>query len=119
VRVKLDENMPADAADSLTVRGHDVETVAWEGLTGRSDREVVSVCTSERRLLMTLDRGMGDIRAYSPGSHAGIVVFRPESQDAVSVVATMEALLQHHSLEELAGCIVIVRRHLVRIRRPS
>ena len=68
---------------------------------------------------MTLDRGMGDIRAYPPGSHAGIVVFRPESQTAVSVLATIEALLEHHSLEELTGSIVIVRKHLVRIRRPS
>lgn len=27
-------------------------------------------------MLITLDRGMGDIRAYPPGSHAGIVVLR-------------------------------------------
>jgi predicted nuclease of predicted toxin-antitoxin system len=119
VRVKLDENMPADAALSLRAEGHDVETVAAEGLNGQPDARVLSAAASERRLLMTLDRGMGDIRAYPPGSHAGIVVFRPESQDAVSVVATMGAFLKHHSLEELGGCIVIVRRHLVRIRRPS
>ncbi|MGH9105345.1 MAG: hypothetical protein ACRDZX_05815, partial [Acidimicrobiales bacterium] len=35
VRVKLDENLPADAADVLRAKGHDVETAAGEGLAGR------------------------------------------------------------------------------------
>ena len=32
--------------------------------------------TSERRLIVTLDRGFGDIRLYPPGTHAGVLVLR-------------------------------------------
>ena len=37
LRFKLDENMPRRAADSLFAAGHDVSTVADEGLVGQPD----------------------------------------------------------------------------------
>jgi hypothetical protein len=74
VKFKLDENLPLSSARSLAKSGHDVDTVAAEGLTGAADPDVVAAATEEERVLITLDRGMGDIRAYPPGSHAGIVV---------------------------------------------
>ena len=76
MRVKLDENLPFVAADLLRQLGHDVETVVSEGLAGRPDIDVISAASAESRFLMTLDRGMGDIRAYPPGTHPGIAVFR-------------------------------------------
>ncbi|MGH9105344.1 MAG: DUF5615 family PIN-like protein [Acidimicrobiales bacterium] len=80
---------------------------------------MVSAASAEHRLLMTLDRGMGDIRAYPPGSHAGIIVFRLDHQDAQTVRAAVEAFADNHAGDDLAACIVVVRGHLVRIRRPS
>ena len=65
---------------------------------------------------MTLDRGMADIRAYPPGSHPGIVVFRLDDQAAPALVATFESFATNHDLDDLAGCVTIVRGHLVRIR---
>jgi predicted nuclease of predicted toxin-antitoxin system len=119
VRLKLDENLPADAAEPLRALGHDVETVVGEGLAGSPDGEVVSAAGREGRMLMTLDRGMADIRAYPPGSHPGIVVFRLDDQAAPALVATFESFATNHDLHDLAGCVTIVRGHLVRIRRPS
>jgi hypothetical protein len=37
MKVKLDENIPVRLADELLPLGHDVDTVASEGLTGRPD----------------------------------------------------------------------------------
>lgn len=119
MRIKLDENVPVDAAEALRAKGHDVETVIGEGLSGSPDRQLVVVASAERRLLLTLDRGMADIRAHPPGSHAGIVVFRPEHQDAATVRAAVEAFADHHGTADFEGCIVVVRGHLARIRRPS
>ena len=74
---------------------------------------------AENRLLVTLDRGFGDVRAYPPGSHGGIVVLRLQSHTGSSVLSTLASLTTHHDLDEFRGCIVIVRGHLVRVRRPS
>lgn len=49
---------------------------ARKALTGAPDQDVVAAATSAGRILVSLDVGMGDIRAYPPGSHAGIVVLR-------------------------------------------
>ena len=37
MRIKLDENLPAELVDDLAAMGHDADTVASEGLTGFAD----------------------------------------------------------------------------------
>ena len=76
MKFKVDENLPASAAAILASAGHDIDTVPAEGLTGAPDPDVVSAATGAGRILVSLDVGLGDIRAYPPGSHAGIVVLR-------------------------------------------
>ena len=70
-------------------------------------------------MLITLDRGLGDVRAYPPGSHEGIVVLRVESQDTSGVIEALRSLLSSDNLGDLTGCNVVVRGHLARIRRPD
>jgi predicted nuclease of predicted toxin-antitoxin system len=84
VKFKLDENLPVSSAAILTSAGHDVDTVTEEGLVGAPDRDVVAAATAAGRILISLDRGLGDIRAYPPGSHAGIVVLRLTDQSAAA-----------------------------------
>jgi predicted nuclease of predicted toxin-antitoxin system len=98
VKFKLDENLPASAAVVLAA-GHDVDTVPAEDLTGAPDPDVVSAATKVGRILISLDIGLGDIRAYPPGSHAGIVVLRLPDQSATTVAKTISDLA---SLTELA-----------------
>jgi predicted nuclease of predicted toxin-antitoxin system len=119
LRIKLDENIPVSAATIATQLGHDVDTVVGENLTGATDTEVLAAATQDGRLLITLDRGLGDIRSYPPGTPAGVVVLRVDSQDANSVADAVRSLLANDELGDLTGCIVIVRGHLVRIRRPD
>jgi len=63
VKFKLDENLPVSSAAILTSTGHDVDTVTEEDLAGAPDRDVVTSATSAGRILISLDRGLGDIRA--------------------------------------------------------
>jgi predicted nuclease of predicted toxin-antitoxin system len=72
VKFKFDENLPVSSARALTGCGHDVDTVAAEGLTGAAGLEVVAAAAAGARVLITLDRGVGDIRtrhrrAVTPG----------------------------------------------------
>ena len=119
MRIKLDENIPIAAVSVAVELGHDVDTVIGESLTGAEDPDVVAASTREGRLLLTLDRGLGDVRAYPPGSHGGVVILRVEPQDAVSVSEAVRSFLSADDLGDLTGCIVVVRGHLARIRRPE
>jgi predicted nuclease of predicted toxin-antitoxin system len=119
VKLKLDENLPNDLAAALRRDGHDVHTVVDEQLAGESDPVVVAAATDEGRLLITLDRGIGDLRRYPPGSHAGVLVVRPVAQDPNSILDLIQRLVRTHPLDQLCGCVVVVEPREVRIRRAD
>jgi predicted nuclease of predicted toxin-antitoxin system len=118
VKFKLDENLPVSSARALTSAGHDVHTVTAEGLTGAADPNVVAAAAAEARVLITLDRGMGDIRTYPPGSHAGIIVLRLTDQSAPAVSDAITELANSADLEALTGAVAVLQRGVLRIRRP-
>ncbi len=68
MKLKLDENLPHDLADYLAGRGHDVNTVPDEGLAGADDAAVLSAASGEDRVLLTLDRGFGDVGVLGVGA---------------------------------------------------
>lgn len=47
---------------------------------------MVHAAAGAARMVLTLNRGVGDVRHDPPGSRTGIVVLRPASQDADSLV---------------------------------
>ncbi len=65
--------------------GHDVKTAADENLLSRPDTEIAAAANREDRMLFTLDIEFADLRKYAPGSHPGIVLFRPSSFGPLSV----------------------------------
>lgn len=119
MRIKLDENLPVSAKAVLSAHGHDVDTVAEEQLTGAPDPTVVAAASATERLLITLDRGLGDLRRYPPGSHAGIIVLRLTDQSAVAAHDALAALVDAHDLDALRGAVTVAQRGLLRIHRPA
>ncbi|HET6908134.1 MAG TPA: DUF5615 family PIN-like protein [Mycobacteriales bacterium] len=117
MKIKLDENIPASGAGLLSARGHDVDTVVDERLTAAEDAVIVQAATDAGRLLITLDRGVGDLRRYPPGSHSGIVVLRLHDQSGPAVRRVIGQLAETN-LEDLDGCVTVVQAGLLRVRRP-
>jgi predicted nuclease of predicted toxin-antitoxin system len=117
VKFKLDENLPVSSAAILARAGHDVDTVGEEGLSGAPDPEVVAA-TAAGRVLISLDVGLADIRAYSPGSHAGIVVLRLTDQSAAADSKALSDLAAAAMADSLAGAVAVLQRGLLRIRHP-
>jgi predicted nuclease of predicted toxin-antitoxin system len=116
VKVKLDENVTQEAVAIFADGGHDVHTVADEDLVGHSDADVWAACLSERRLLVTFDLGFGDVRAYPPATHAGIVLLRLIDQRPAAVVDVLRRFVMDHDLDALTGHLVVVTDTLVRLR---
>lgn len=117
MKVKLDENLPRSLVGILLSAGHDTDSVAAEGLTGADDQTVFASAQDAGRLLVTLDRGFGDIRRYEPGTHAGIVVLRLPDESAAAVVRVLRRVMVQHDLADLSGTIAIVEPARLRIRR--
>lgn len=87
-------------------------------MAGAPDPDVVAAATGSQRILVTLDVGLGDIRAYPPGSHSGIVVLRPPDQSATTVTKAIGDLANVAEPGGLAGAVAVMQRGLLRIRHP-
>ena len=85
MKFKLDENLPVDAANMLNQHGFEAHTVYDEKVAGCSDDHLIDLCTSEQRILLTLDMDFSDIRKYPPNHYWGIIVIRSyrQSKDAI------------------------------------
>jgi predicted nuclease of predicted toxin-antitoxin system len=102
MRFKTDENLPEECAEVLRAAGWDALSVIEQQLGGKVDPQIAAICRDESRVLVTLDLGFGDIRTYPPGTHAGVIVLHPSSQDKHSVVAVAKRLvmaLREHPID--------------------
>ena len=118
MRAKLDENAPLSVLGPLSEAGVDVDTVAGEGLVGADDPAVLAVASGEGRVVVTMDRGFGDVRGYPPGSHGGIVVLRMDQQTPRRVAEAVTQLVATVELAALEGCVSVWRDGELRVRRP-
>jgi len=117
-RLKLDENLSRHLQPVLAAQGHDVLTVADQGLLSKPDPVVAAAAVAEGRVLLTLDLEFADLRKYPPGRHPGVVLFRPRSYGPLAVNAFVEAFMRETDLGDMAGCVVIVEPDRIRVRRP-
>lgn len=118
MKLKLDENLPKSLVPLLAEAGHDADTVTNEGLAGATDDAVFRAAQEAGRLLVTLDRGFGDIRRYPPGTHAGVVILRLPEQSVTAVTAALRRLINDHDLNDLSRVTTILEFDRLRIRRP-
>jgi predicted nuclease of predicted toxin-antitoxin system len=103
MKFKLDENLSRSVAGLFRSAGHDAMTVCEQGLQSAPDERVLEVATQERRVLVTLDRDLGQILRFPPDASAGIVVIDvgPRASHPALLNRTRErlALVETHSPE--------------------
>jgi predicted nuclease of predicted toxin-antitoxin system len=97
VRFKLDENLPVELLVDLRAAGHDADGLRDEGLIGASDDVVLDLVRRERRILLTLDKGIADVRADPRGAHAGVVLFRHPAASRGTTLLLVRCHLDHSS----------------------
>lgn len=116
LKFKVDENLPAEAAELLAHVGHDALTIGDQRMIGRPDTDVAAVCRMEGRAVLTLDLDFADIRSYPPADYAGIIVLRLARLDKPRVLSVLQRLLPLLEQEPLVGKLWIVDETSVRVR---
>ncbi len=119
IDVKLDEDLSPMVAEPLRAAGHRVLTVHGQGWGGKPDSEVWQGVLAERVYFITADRGFGDIRAYPPGTHAGILVLNADRESLAAYRGLMESVVSGVGIDALAGTLAVVSASGVRIRRQG
>lgn len=119
MRIKIDEDLPRAAAALLQEAGYpDVRTVTEQGMGGWKDPALWQALQQEERFLVTGDKGFTDLRAYPPGSHAGVLLLRPDADGIDPILELLKKVLMSTDLAALQGCLAVATSHGLRIRRP-
>lgn len=120
MRIRLDENLPAELVEDLAAKGHDVDSVASERLVGRADPVVVAAARKSHRILFTLDKGLGDVRRFPPSQQRGIVLFRTSQRGRRAVRTFIKSAMERLPNEaDITGNLIVVSESAVRMRRRS
>ena len=102
-----------DLRTMLIEQGHDVVS-ATEKHPGATDEALLALAYEEQRVLVTEDKDFGELVFLRGLPHPSIVRFA--EMPVVQKVAAMRRLIERHPDALREGAIVVVRRHLVRIR---
>lgn len=120
MKLKLDENLGARAAEVCRAAGHEVATVRDERLSAATDERLIEVCRLEGRCLVTLDLDFGNPLRFRPADFAGIAVLRlparPAQADLVDALRTLLAALDR---APIAGKLWIAEAGRIREYQPE
>ena len=119
MKFKIDENLPAETAETLRQSGFVADTVAEEDLSGSDDETVVARSRTGDRILVTLDLDFANIRAYPPGAHSGIIVLRLKRQDKTTVLSYVRRLATALATRSPHGELWIVDGNRIRFRESG
>jgi predicted nuclease of predicted toxin-antitoxin system len=117
LRIKVDEDLPMAAVQLLRAAGHDAVSVIQQRMGGMKDPALWKVIQAENRFLVTADKGFGDIRAFPPGTHAGVLVLRPDEDGIRPIVELLDRILAQHVLNDLTGTVAVATPRGLRVRR--
>lgn len=76
MRFLIDANIRLSVSVFLKAEGHDVRVLAGTSDHDLSDKEVLSLAVSEKRVILTNDKDFGTLIFFQRRKHSGVVLFR-------------------------------------------
>ncbi len=87
------------------------------GLAGKSDRQVYEWAQTAHALIVTFDEDFADQRAFPVGQYCGVVRLRVWPTTIEVTQFALGRLFEEFTEAELRGCLAIVDRTHIRMRR--
>ena len=116
MKIKLDENLPAELVADFRAAGIDTLAVDQQGLVGSADAVILAAVRGEGRIIMTMDKGIADVRAYPPGEYPGIILIRPASAGRSAAMSLVRRYLPALIGRDLRGRLLVVSERGIRQR---
>jgi len=117
--VKFLADMPVSpkTVAHLRAMGHDVYRISEKGQPKATDRKIVEIAESERRIILTMDLDFPAIIAMSGKSTPSAIIFRLSDESYENINSLLEAILPQIENDILKGAIVIIEDDRFRVRQ--
>jgi len=103
----------------LREQGHEVITLKELGRAAIPDSQVLVEAQARDAVLITTDKGFGNILVHPPGSHGGIILLRMRPTNQRRVHEILLEFLRAYDREALRKTLVVIDTHTYRIRRDK
>ena len=117
MHIKADEDLPAQATKRLRDDGYDASSVVEQNMGGWKDHALWQAVQAHGQFLVTADKGFGDIRAFPPQTHQGVLLLRPDEDGIRPILELLDRVLSAYRLELLIGSVTVATPRSIRIRR--
>lgn len=118
MKLFLDHCVSRRTVEHLRELGHDILTSKELGQERAFDSDVLASATKTDRVMVTEDRGFGDVRKYPPGSYQGVLVLRVRNPAfRTALHRNLETFLGSTDRDAIRGCLVLLDGARVRVRR--
>ncbi|MFH1456568.1 MAG: DUF5615 family PIN-like protein [Patescibacteria group bacterium] len=115
LKIFADECINKDIILVLRQNDFDVKTVKDAKLIGASDDEIFNFIKKSKRILVTFDRGFGDIFRFDISKSSGVIVVLNAKMKKDEVANTILGFTKFIANKNLKGKLVIVGKNKVRI----
>ena len=115
-KVLADECVNVDVVLDLRENGINVLTVREAGLTGADDKTVFEFAVANKRILLSFDRGFGDIFRFYIASSEGVIIVlvgQMRKGDIVKIILTFLAVIKTRA--GLRGKLAILGKTRIRL----
>jgi len=116
LRFVADECVSSQTVRLLKDLGFDVETIQELGKQGAEDDEVFRVAQEKEAILITYDKGFGNVLRYAPESHHGVVILKVRNSESLrGCHRVLEKLLEAEV--DFKGILFIIDENKYRKRK--
>lgn len=115
----IDACLPRSSTKLLRELGYDAVDAREVSLGRTEDADISAYAQKEGRILVTRDKGFGNLLQYPLGSHQGIVVLRlPSTYTANQINKVLKKFLEDVKVEKLKKRLAVVELARYRLRGP-
>ena len=114
----IDEDMPRSTGTILKKYGYVVKDIRDYGLRGAEDNEIFKYAQNEQAVIITGDKGFGNILKFPPGAHFGIIVANfPDEMPTNEINRQLLEDINGLCEDDFKGNLIVIEPMKIRIRK--
>ena len=114
MRILVDENIPNITVHELRAMGHDVLDIRGTPRQGIFDDELWPLAQTERRMLLTTDKGFS---MHRDEPHCGLLIVRLRQPNEQRIHARIMAAFRQFQENDWPGLLVVMRDRVQSVHR--